>query len=77
MCSHYKEVRLLAFDSKRYVGAQIGIFNPKGKKVGDVSHLRNLEWIVVAGPRQIVSRMTLPFSSSIINGKKAFTNLAS
>jgi adenine-specific DNA-methyltransferase len=77
MCSHYKEVRLLAFDSKRYVGAQIGIFNPKGKKVGDVSHLRNLEWIVVAGSRQIVSRMTLPFSSSIINGKKTLNNLAS
>jgi adenine-specific DNA-methyltransferase len=44
------EVCTLAFDSRRYVGAQIGIHNPKGKKVGTVSHLRNLEYIVVGGP---------------------------
>ena len=30
-------VRTLAFDSKRYVGAQIGIHNPQGEKVGEVS----------------------------------------
>lgn len=58
MCSHYDEVRLLAFDSKRYVGAQIGIFNPSGEKVGKVSHLRNHEWVVVAGDEKTVARMT-------------------
>ena len=58
MCSDYQEVRLLAFDSKRYVGAQIGIFNPNGDKVGQVSHLRNHEWVVVAGDRKVVERMT-------------------
>ena len=39
----------LAFDSRRYVGAQIGIHNPQGKKVGKVSHLRNVEYVVVGG----------------------------
>lgn len=35
-------------DFKRYVGAQIGIHNPKGEKVGKVSHLRNKEYVYVA-----------------------------
>ena len=34
-------------DYKRYVGAQIGIYNPKGEKVGKVSHLRNTEYLYV------------------------------
>ena len=46
----HEDVRMLAFDSKRYVGAQIGIYNPSGLKVGKVSHLRNTEYIFVAGP---------------------------
>lgn len=46
----HEDVRMLAFDSKRYVGAQIGIFNPSGEKVGKVSHLRNTEYVFVAGP---------------------------
>jgi adenine-specific DNA-methyltransferase len=44
------DVRMLAFDFKRYVGAQIGIHNPAGVKVGTVSHLRNTEYVFVAGP---------------------------
>ena len=44
----------LEFDSKRYVGAQIGIYNPKGKRVGQISHLRNTEYVVLAGERGIV-----------------------
>ena len=53
-CSVHGEVRVLAFDSKRYVGAQIGIFNLKGDKVGKVSHLRNVEYVLVAGERDRV-----------------------
>ena len=37
-------------DFKRYVGAQIGIHNPAGERVGSVSHLRNTEWLFVCGP---------------------------
>ncbi len=32
---------------KRYVGAQIGIYNPSGEKVGRVSHLANKEYVYV------------------------------
>ena len=37
----------IEIDFKRFVGAQIGIHNPSGKKVGEVSHLRNKEYIYV------------------------------
>ena len=47
-------VRVLAFDSKRYVGAQIGIHGPTGEKVGTVSRLRNVEYLFVAGPPEKV-----------------------
>jgi adenine-specific DNA-methyltransferase len=43
-------VGVLHVDFKRYVGAQIGIHNPAGERVGQVSHLRNTEWILVCGP---------------------------
>jgi adenine-specific DNA-methyltransferase len=50
----HADVRLLAFDRKRYVGAQIGIHGPTGEKVGTVSHLRNTEYVFVAGPTERV-----------------------
>ncbi len=34
---------------KRYVGAQIGIYNPAGERVGEVSHLKNTEHLFVVG----------------------------
>jgi len=39
----------VGLDFKRYVGAQIGIFNPQGEKVGSVSHLRNQEYLFLVG----------------------------
>jgi adenine-specific DNA-methyltransferase len=51
-------VRALAFDSKRYVGAQIGIHNPQGEKVGQVNRLRNVEYLLVAGESELVDRAT-------------------
>ncbi len=50
----HDDVRMLAYDSKRYVGAQIGIYNPSGHKVGEVSHLRNIEYVFVAGSSERV-----------------------
>ncbi len=47
-------VRSVEVDFKRYVGAQIGIYNPSGKKVGRVSHLRNKEVVFIAGPDESV-----------------------
>jgi adenine-specific DNA-methyltransferase len=57
MASARGHVRVLAFDSKRYVGAQIGIHDPRGVKVGRVSHLRNLEYLVLAGERSEVESL--------------------
>jgi adenine-specific DNA-methyltransferase len=52
-----REVATLAFDSTRYVGARIGIFDPSGRKVGRVSHLSNQELVVIAGDRALVRRV--------------------
>lgn len=41
------KVVTLTHDYRRYVGAQIGIYNLKGEKVGKVSHLRNKEYLYV------------------------------
>ena len=41
------DVFVLERDYKRYVGAQIGIHDPDGRKVGEVSHLRNKEFLFV------------------------------
>jgi len=71
MCARFQAVEMLAFDSKRYVGAQIGIHNPKGEKVGKVSHLRNLEWVVVAGDQSLVRRMTESFGSNVLSSSTA------
>lgn len=60
-CSPRGHVEALSFDSKRYVGAQIGIYNPSGEKVGEVDRLRNLEYVVVAGPKSDVRAITAPY----------------
>ena len=61
----HADVRLLAFDSKRYVGAQIGIHGPTGEKVGTVSHLRNTEYVFVAGPTDRVSE-AVPGADAVV-----------
>lgn len=43
-------VLVIERDFKRYVGAQIGIHNLRGEKVGAVSHLRNTEYLFVVAP---------------------------
>ena len=40
-------VSVVEKDFKRYVGATIGIHSPKGEKVGEVSHVRNKEYLFV------------------------------
>jgi adenine-specific DNA-methyltransferase len=57
MCSKFETVEILDFDSKRYVGSQIGGYNQSGRLVGKPGAHRNLEHIVIAGQRQIVSTM--------------------
>jgi adenine-specific DNA-methyltransferase len=47
MCARRGKVRVIAHDYPRYVGARIGIYNPKGEKVGKVGKLRNTELLFV------------------------------
>jgi adenine-specific DNA-methyltransferase len=59
-------VGVVAVDFKRYVGAQIGIHNPSGEKVGRVSHLRNKEYLfVVSQRRETVESVVAAIDSSI------------
>jgi adenine-specific DNA-methyltransferase len=57
LCGDGRWVATLAFDSARYVGARIGIFDPSGVKVGRVSHLSNQELLVIAGEKALVQRV--------------------
>ena len=70
-----REVATLAFDSTRYVGARIGIFNPSGRKVGRVSHLSNQELLVIAGDaalvRQVVEAVGSVAAGSVAAGPVA------
>ncbi len=68
MCTVHGDVVALAFESKRYVGAQIGIHSPSGVKVGEVSHTRNQEYVVISGPRSRIDHVTAPFGSAIVAG---------
>ena len=71
LCS-YGYVGIVAVDFKRYVGAQIGIYNPDGEKVGRVSHLRNKEYLfVVAQNRNVVDDVIAALESSILSCAKS------
>jgi adenine-specific DNA-methyltransferase len=57
-------VQVLAFNSRRYVGAQIGIYNPAGVKVGRVDHLHNREYLLLAGTQDVVAAAADRFASA-------------
>jgi len=57
MCSVRGAVGVAAFDSPRYVGARIGIHDSEGRRVGTVSHVRNREYLVIAGDGADVQRL--------------------
>jgi len=63
----HEAVKVLAFDSKRYVGAQIGIHSPMGEKVGQVKRLRNVEYLFLAGDTDRVASA----SAAIVSGPTA------
>ena len=65
MCSNHEVVTTLSFDSARYVGARIGVHNPAGQRVGTVSHLRNHEYLVLAGTPHAVERATGAGSAAV------------
>jgi adenine-specific DNA-methyltransferase len=50
-------VTTIESDYKRYVGAQIGIHDLQGNKVGKVTHLRNKEYLYVVSRDDLSERM--------------------
>lgn len=54
MLAPHGHVEVVSVDHPRYVGAQIGVYNPDGKKVGRATHLRNTEFVFIAGDQQAV-----------------------
>jgi adenine-specific DNA-methyltransferase len=57
ICAPKGEVAILDFDFKRYVGSLIGVYNKKGDRVSEPTHTRNIEHVVIAGPKATVERM--------------------
>jgi len=57
MCKPRGHVAVIEVDFKRYVGAQIGIYNQSGKKVGVPTHQRNIEFLVLVGDKSRVQNM--------------------
>lgn len=53
MLSVRGEVQVIEIARPRYVGARIGIHNPRGEKVGAVGRLRNVEYLFVVGERRV------------------------
>lgn len=53
MLSTRGEVQVIEVQRPRYVGARIGIHNPRGEKVGAVGRLRNVEYLFVVGDRRL------------------------
>ena len=66
LLSEKGHVGVVGVDFKRYVGAQIGIHNLDGEKVGRVSHLRNTEYLfVVSERRDTVDQVVSALETSI------------
>jgi adenine-specific DNA-methyltransferase len=59
LCSTRGRPERIAVPTRRYVGAQIGIHSPSGEKVGTVSHLHNVEFVVVTGALTRSERLIL------------------
>ncbi len=53
---------------RRYVGARIGIYNPQGQKVGQVSHTENEEYLFVATHSKKVYHALRPWASGRLAG---------
>ena len=54
-------VRVVSRAYRRYVGAQIGVYSPKGVRVGEVSHLQNTELLFLVTPEPLdLDATTLP-----------------
>jgi adenine-specific DNA-methyltransferase len=51
-------VKVLEFDTRRYIGQQIGVFSPDGKRVGKAGPERNVEYLLISAPAELLDRIT-------------------
>ncbi len=51
-------VQVLAYDTRRYIGQQIGVFSPEGRRVGQAGHERNVEYLLVSAPEERLAQLT-------------------
>lgn len=51
-------VKVLAFDTRRYIGQQIGVFSPAGRKVGQAGPERNVEYLLISAPEEKLAAIT-------------------
>ena len=61
-CGHHEHVAVIGFETSRHVGAKLGVNGPDGTIVGEVGRTENVEFLVVAGPKIVVERMTGPYA---------------
>jgi adenine-specific DNA-methyltransferase len=57
MCTNRGHVEVLDYEFKRYIGSQIGIYNRTGAQVGTPGVRRNVEHLLLAGPKPVLDRM--------------------
>ena len=57
VAGHFADAVALGFDYKRYVGAQIGVFNPDGQRVGQAGPARNIEYVFIGGDSAAIERV--------------------
>ncbi len=66
MLTERGEVSVQEHGFRRYVGAQIGIHDPSGRKVGTVSHVRNTEYVfTVLTPGAARTRSPAPATAAL------------
>lgn len=46
-------VEVLAFDTRRYIGQRLGVFNPEGRRVGVPGPERNVEYVLISAPEAV------------------------
>jgi adenine-specific DNA-methyltransferase len=51
-------VKVLAYNTRRYIGQQIGVFSPDGKRVGQAGPERNVEYLLISAPAEKLDAIT-------------------
>lgn len=62
VCADRPHSAVVGFETSRHVGAKLGINGPDGTVAGEVGRTENVEYLVVAGPKDTVERMTGPYA---------------